>query len=93
MNNSEKNIATYVLFGDEAVSIYKISIHHLLTATDISYNVGKYVTVKSFFAEKDKWKKYVEISYTDYMTLKADLHTRLAAKKKKRFFFSNLFNF
>ncbi len=91
MSNPEENdIATYVLFGDEAVSIYRVSIKHLLKAEDVKYAVGRYVTVKSFFEEKEKWKNYIEIDYPDYVTLKKHLDTIYALANKKKSFFSFL---
>ncbi len=49
MSNQIEDNATYVLFGDEAVPIYKISIKHLLKTEDIDYTVGMYTSVKEFF--------------------------------------------
>ncbi len=93
MRNSTEDIATYVLFGDEAVSIYKISIKHLLKAEDINYEIGEFITVKSFFIEKNKWRNYIEIDYSDYKIIKAHLEANIkfGKKRKKRFSFFNLF--
>lgn len=93
MNNSKENIATYILFGDEAISIYKISIKHLLKAEDVIYKVGKYFTVKDFFEEKDKWKSYIEIDYSDYTAIKKHLKKKpeFSKEEKKRFSFFSLF--
>jgi len=93
MNNLKDNIATYVLFGDEAVSIYKVSIKQLLKTEDINYTVGEYFSVKEFFIEKDKWRNYTEISHLDYKTIKQFLDAKLKyqKKRKKRFSIFKLF--
>ena len=93
MNNTNDNIATYVLFGDEAISIYKVSIMNLLKTDGINYKVGKYFTVKSFFEEKNKWKNYTEINFSDYLSIKMhiDSSPKFHRKKKKRFSFFKLF--
>jgi len=93
MSKSIDDIATYVLFGDEAVSIYKVSIKQLLKAKGIDYTVGEYFSVKEFFIEKDKWRNYTEISHSDYKTIKQFLDAKLAYNKrrKKRFSIFKLF--
>jgi hypothetical protein len=93
MNNLTEDIATYVLFGDEAVSIYRVSIKQLLKTNNIDYTVGEYQSVKEFFKEKDNWGNYIEIGYSDYKTIKTHLDTKLNKdkKRKKRFSFFNLF--
>jgi len=93
MSNSKDDIATYVLFGDEAVSIYNISIKQLLKTEGIDYTVGEYFSVKEFFIEKDKWRNYTEISHSDFKTIKQFLDAKLAyhKKRKKRFSIFKLF--
>jgi len=94
MNNPIENTAvTYVLFGDEAVSIYRISIKHLLKAEDLKFTVGEYSSVKEFFIEKNKWDNYIEIDYKNYATIKSHLDRKhgINKKGKKRFSFFNLF--
>lgn len=93
MSNQIESSATYVLFGDEAVSIYRVSIKQLLKAEDINYTVGEYLTVKDFFEEKNKWENYIEIDYSNYLTLKNHLDTKrgVLKKRKKRFSFFKLF--
>ncbi len=93
MNNPTENIATYVLFGDEAVSIYRVSMKQLLKVHDIEYTVGEYQSVKEFFKEKDKWGNYIEIDYSDYKVIKTHLDTKFNKnkKRKKRFSLFNLF--
>lgn len=93
MSNSVENNATYVLFGDEAVSIYRVSIKQLLRTNGIDYTVGEYESVKEFFKEKEKWRKYIEIDYADYHTIKLhlELKTGIRKKRKNRFSIFNLF--
>ena len=93
MSNSKDDIATYVLFGDEAVSIYNVSIKQLIKTADIDYTVGEYYSVKEFFIEKDKWRNYTEISHSDYKIIKQFLDVKLAyrKKRKKRFSIFKLF--
>ncbi len=93
MNNPEENIATYVLFGAEAVSIYRVSIKQLLKTNNIEYNVGEYQSVKEFFTEKEKWGNYIEIDYSDYKIIKEHLDSKFNKSKKraKRFSLFSLF--
>jgi len=93
MSNSTEDITTYVLFGDEAVSIYRVSIKQLLKTEGINYTVGEYQSVKEFFIEKDKWDNYIEIDYSNYKTIKMhlDIKAGIIKKRKKRFTFFNLF--
>ena len=92
MNNSERNIATYVLFGNEAISIYKKSIHQLLDTKGVDYKIGRYISVKKFFEEKNKWQDYAEINYLEYITIKTHLEEVIEQKKSKKFSFNNLLN-
>ena len=92
MDTSEKNIATYVLFGNEAISIYKKSINTLLDTKGIDYKIGKYISVKKFFEEKNKWEDYAEINYLEYITIKTHLEDKSQEKKSKKFSLSKLFS-
>jgi len=93
MSNQIEDNVTYVLFGDEAVPIYRVSIKHLLKTEDIDFTVGMYTSVKEFFKEKDKWRNYIEIEESDYKTIKAHIDAKLNKdkKRKKRFSFFKLF--
>ena len=88
MYNNSKSILSYVLFGCEAVYLYKISIKHLLHATNIEFNVKPLSTVKEFITESEKWNDFLEIEQNDYKILKAHLkkHPEFSSEPKKGFF-------
>lgn len=91
------NEYTYILFGKEAVDLYKVSLKLLLSSTSyVDYKVGAYNDVKRFMKEQKNWKVFIEIPENDYLYLKKHafksplLNTSLT-RTKKRFSILNLF--
>ncbi len=60
---------TYVLFGKEAIELYKSSIDTLEISTGLKYNVGAYTNVSAFIADKNRWNDFMTISKKDYARL------------------------
>lgn len=89
MNQQEKeeNDITYVLFGKEAVLLYKTSVNSLLN-TNVNYKVGRYTSVKDFVHESQKWDSFIEITQEDYEMLKNKSKNEKPRKKSlcKRLF-------
>lgn len=89
MNEQEKenNEITYVLFGKEAVLLYKTSANSLLNTT-VNYKVGSYTSVKDFVHESQKWDSFIEITQEEYELLKGASKNKKPAKKSlcKRLF-------
>ena len=87
--------ATYVLFGEKAVNLYKISFKLLMNSTDeFDFKVGAYYEIKDFVEETKKWKGFVEINKEEYEQLleKATvLPEEKIFKKIGKGFFSNFF--
>ena len=63
---------SYILFGKEAVSIFKISLNQLLMSKDLEYAVGKYSSISEFLKEAKNWNDYIEINEKEYKILKAN---------------------
>ncbi|RPD99622.1 hypothetical protein EGM88_03505 [Aureibaculum marinum] len=70
MEKNNKEELTYVLFGAEAIQIYKISLDMLLSSVHLNYKVGAYNDVKTFVKESEKWDDFIEINKNDYIKLK-----------------------
>lgn len=87
---------TYVLFGEEAAQVYKISLNMLLTLDYLDYKVEAYSDdVKAFVEEREKWDDFIEINESDYLILKEKLAKKASKEedntiKNKK---STLFNF
>ena len=87
MENQLEKDKTYVLFGNEAIRIYNISLRLLLSSAHVDYKVGVYTNVKEFVAEAQKWDGFIEIEKIDYMAIQQNLsksHEIANAKQKKR---------
>ena len=87
MENQLEKDKTYVLFGNEAIRIYNISLRLLLSSAHVDYKVGVYTDVKEFVAEAQKWDGFIEIEKIDYMAIQQNLSKSLEianAKQKKR---------
>lgn len=86
-----KETPTYVLFGSNAIELYKISIEELLKQRSIRFHIGKYSDLNEFFKERQRWDDCIEIPFQDFVKL--DLYKNAQdqkSKKKKRFnFFKN----
>ncbi len=88
MHNNTKDIPSYVLFGCEAVYLYKISVKHLLHATNIEFNVKPLSSVKDFIKESEKWDDYIEIEHDEYQKIRLHLkkNPEFTGEVKKSFF-------
>ncbi|MDH5413609.1 MAG: hypothetical protein OEW87_05675 [Flavobacteriaceae bacterium] len=87
MENQLEKDKTYVLFGNEAIRIYNISLRLLLSSAHVEYKVGVYTDVKEFVAEAQKWDGFIEIEKIDYMAIQQNLSKSLEiaeTKQKKR---------
>lgn len=87
MENQLEKDKTYVLFGNEAIRIYNISLRLLLSSAHVEYQVGVYTDVKEFVAEAQKWDGFIEIEKMDYLAIQQNLLKSLEienAKHKKR---------
>ncbi|MET2983983.1 hypothetical protein [Aureibaculum conchae] len=83
MTKNNKEELTYVLFGAEAIQIYKISLGMLLSSAHLTYKVGAYNDVKAFVDESKKWDDFIEINKSDYVTLKKKLVERPSIEGQK----------
>lgn len=95
MKKEQENNLTYVLFGSEAIRMYKISMKLLVSSAYVEYKIGAYNDVKKFVKETKLWDEFLEINEKDYLalkkhTLKSPLYSISNRKKKKRF---SIFNF
>ncbi|PID69305.1 MAG: hypothetical protein CSA39_02660 [Flavobacteriales bacterium] len=89
MKKENKEEPTYVLFGREAIHLYKISIDLLMDAIKVKYKVGAYNDVKQFVNESKNWDDFMEIDKADYQKLK---NKQYYYKSKNGFSFMNMFN-
>ena len=60
---------TYVLFGKEAIELYKFSIDKLVSSKNLKYNVGAYTNISTFIADKNCWNNFKVISKKEYTKL------------------------
>ena len=91
-NEIEKSDITYVLFGKEAIGLYKMSIRMLINSIEVDYKVGAYVSIKKFVDETKAWDDFLEISKQDFLLLrKVSQKTESPKKVKKASYFLNLF--
>ena len=87
MENQLEKDKTYVLFGNEAIRIYNISLRLLLSSAHVEYKVGAYTDVKEFVTEAQKWDGFIEIDQIDYMAIQHNFSRSQEienAKQKKR---------
>ena len=84
MENELEKEPTYVLFGNEAIRIFKMSLKLLVTSNHITYKVGAYVDVSKFVKEAQNWDDFIEISEDDYLKLKISYLRSLNSDKPKR---------
>ncbi len=76
---------SYVLFGDDAIKIYKMSLKLLLSSNHIKYKVNSFDEVKSFMQEAANWDNYIEISKGEYLQLiNNQLRPDLVKRSKKK---------
>ena len=69
---------TYVLFGKQAIEIYKSSIDSLVLSKELKYNVGAYTNVSAFVADKNRWNDFTIINKKDYAKLAHHINTNKA---------------
>ena len=93
MKNDLEKEPTYVLFGNEAIRIYKMSLKLLLTSNHITYKVGMYLDVSKFVNEAQNWDDFIEISEDDYKKLNMSYLRSLNSDKSKRIKKRSIFKF
>ena len=93
MKNDIEKEPTYVLFGNEAIRIYKMSLKLLLTSNHITYKVGMYLDVSKFVNEAQNWDDFIEISEDDYKKLNMSYLRSLNSDKSKRIKKRSIFKF
>lgn len=93
MENDLEKEPTYVLFGNEAIRIYKMSLKLLLTSNHITYKVGAYLDVSKFVNEAQNWDDFIEISEDDYLKLNISYLRSLNSNKSKRIKKRSIFKF
>jgi len=91
MENSQLENTSYVLFGDDAIKIYKMSLKLLLSSRHVKYKVAAFQEVKPFMAEAANWDNYLEISKDDYLQLIQNKLLNEQPVKSKRNGFFNFF--
>jgi len=84
MENDLEKEPTYVLFGNEAIRIYKMSLKLLLTSNHITYKVGAYLDVSKFVKDAQNWDDFIEISEDDYLKLNESYLKSINSDKSKR---------
>ena len=70
MKEYQEKEYTYVLFGNEAVNLYNVSLKMLMSSPQVNYKIGAYNDVKRFMKETKNWNGFIEISKDDYLHLK-----------------------
>ncbi|MCK0132020.1 hypothetical protein MWU59_10975 [Flavobacteriaceae bacterium F08102] len=89
MEDSQLENTSYVLFGDDAIKIYKMSLKLLLSSRHVNYKVGAYQEVKPFMAEAANWDNYIEIPKSDYLKLiQNKVRTEESSTSKRKGLFS-----
>jgi len=84
MENELEKEPTYVLFGNEAIRIYKMSLKLLISSAHITYRVGAYLDISKFVKDAQKWDDFIEISEDDYQKLNESYLKSLSNDKSKR---------
>lgn len=84
MENRIEKEATYVLFGSEAIRIYKISIDLLLASSDVKYKIGAFTEIRAFVDESKKWDGFFEIDKNDFLRLKKATIDQTPKSRKAR---------
>lgn len=77
---------TYVLFGNEAVELYKISIDTLVLSNNLKYNIGAYTNISAFIADKNCWNNFKVINKKEYTKLSKHINENKNSFKFKPFF-------
>lgn len=90
-NNAGHSEITYVLFGKEAVKLYRLSLKTLLNSLDVEFRVGAYSSVKKFVSDTKEWNDFIEISKEDFLSLRSLSSEKTKRKKTKQSFLSKIF--
>ncbi len=93
MENDLEKEPTYVLFGNEAIRIYKMSLKLLLTSNHITYKVGAYKDVSKFVKDAQNWDDFIEISEDDFLKLNISYLKSINSDKSKRIKKRSIFKF
>ena len=93
MENDLEKEPTYVLFGNEAIRIYKMSLKLLLTSNHITYKVGAYIDVSKFVKDAQNWDDFIEISEDDFLKLNVSYLKSINRDKSKRIKKRSIFKF
>ena len=93
MENDLEKEPTYVLFGNEAIRIYKMSLKLLLTSNHITYKVGAYIDVSKFVKDAQNWDDFIEISEDDFLKLNVSYLKSINSDKSKRIKKRSIFKF
>ena len=89
----EKKQPTFVLFGKEAITMFKVSAERLIKTTDINYYVGAYTDVRAFVIEKNQRGPFVVINKKEYRKLSKNLSEPKATSRNNfGLVFNSLFN-
>ena len=79
---------TYVMFGSEAISLYKMSLRILLSSSYVEYKIGAYIDVKQFVQETQKWDSFIEISESDFTRIRKHSfkspHSKITIEGKRK---------
>lgn len=78
---------TYVLFGKEAIELYKYSIDKLVSSNNLKYNVGAYTSISAFITDKNCWYNFKVISKKEYTKLSKHIN-----ENKNSFMFRPFFD-
>ncbi len=90
-NGIEHSEITYVLFGKEAVKLYKLSLKTLINSLNVNFRVGAYSSIKKFVNDTKEWDDFVEISKEDFLTLRKLTSKKTEHKAKKPSFLGKFF--
>ena len=82
---------TYVLFGKEAIKLYRLSRNTLINSIDVSFKVGAYSSVKQFVSDALQWDDFIEIPEVDYLKLSNVAAKDPQYKTRKKSFFTKFF--
>lgn len=79
---------TYVMFGSEAISLYKMSLSILLASPYVEYKIGAYIDVKQFMHETQKWDSFIEITESDFKRIRKHSfkspHSKITVDNKRK---------
>ena len=90
-NDTGHSEITYVLFGKEAIKLYKLSIKTLMNSSNVSFRVGAYSSVKKFVNDTKEWDDFTEITKEDFLLLRKETVEQPKRKVRKKSILSRLF--